>query len=348
MARDVDKVFQWSQDAQRFLPQWWRRAVLPGWLAPDTELNPFPLTIPAAGTGNLQVTYKQRYSSMQGQDDGLGQPFRIDKLIFEDSTDGTAAANFTVLMEDIGAGRRMMNLPIHVRNLFGTAQTPGMLRENYYMLSNNFLQVTLSKVVGAATTTRPYLAGAQYYPGSNDILAWPEQRAYLHEMIKKMARRREYVWPYWFTTDPTPVALGPAGVATISTPIGDDSHLEVMAWTNVSTGNYSLRVTEPKTRQTLMNGVVTANNALGTALFPAFFPKPYLIPSGHRLVFEFTDLSGAPNNIFISLQGRRLYAPLLDARRVEQETRIVEDNFEDVMMLLPGQLDREGKTNAKA
>ena len=333
--RDVDKVFVWSPKVKRFLPEWWRRAVLPTWLAPDPGITTLPLVINAAAGRPVKTNYKQVYGSNQGLDAGLGTPLRLDAMVFEDSTDTTALADWTIFMEEVGESRRFMNLPIHIRTLAGTAQLPGVFRENYYMLSNNMITATFEKVAGGAVNVRPFFIGGQYYPWSTDILAWPEQRAYLHNLIKKMAKRKQYVWPYWFTTDPSPIVLAANATARFAVPVGDDSHFEAMAMTQVSTGNFSLQITETKTRQTLMNGPVTEVNAIGDAQFPSLFPKPYLVPAGEVLVFDFTDLSGAQNTIHFTLQGRRLYAPLKNAREVERDTRVMIDSYEDIMMTLP-------------
>jgi hypothetical protein len=71
-----------------------------------------------------------------------------------------------------------------------------------------------------------------------------------------------------------------------------------------------------------MNGLVTATTGLGNANFPAIWPTGFVIPSGYRLRLTITDLSGAPNTIFFTIAGRKIYAPFKQVREVLADTQV--------------------------
>lgn len=332
--RDIDKILKWNPSRKHFDVQWHHRAITPAWLYPFETTD--PLVIPAAAAGtSLAFFWKQPYNSNQGLDEGLGTPLSLQYLVFEDSTDTTAAANWTIFIDEQGESRRsFMNFPCHVRTVAGTAQLPSKLREPYQMLSTNYLRGQLRKISGAAANARVYFTGKQYFPWATEMLAWPEQRQRLMEIIRLRAQRMRQVIPYYLTT-PTAVELAGNGTVEVVVPIGDDSHFEVHAWAAVSTGNFSLTVTEARTKQTLMGGPITATNAIGNATLPTLLPTPYLLTAGMRLVMRFTNLTGVGNVIFMTFQGRRIYAPLSQG----DSGVSVEQDYENISMSLPGGSD---------
>jgi hypothetical protein len=95
---------------------------------------------------------------------------------------------------------------------------------------------------------------------------------------------------------------------------GNDAQFEVFKIATVQTGNFAWSLEDAKTFQTLMNGQVTVTNATGNALFPTLLSTPYILPSDKRFRLRVLDLSGAPNTIFFTLCGRKIYAPFMDMR----------------------------------
>jgi len=318
--RDVDKFFKYDPATGQYNPELWRRALLLNWMYPDPNVTTNPFTIPAAGSP-LRLFFRNPYSSGQGWDNGYGSPFEAKNLIFEDSTDGTAAANWTAAFQEIGEARRFQNNPIHIRTIAGTAQTPALLREQYWFPSAHVIQADLNKISGGAVNARMYFGGTQYYPWDADLRTNPAKFAKVQERIKKFANRRKFVTPFFLTLDSTPLTLTAGQTTQVTTKIGDDGHVELFAFTAVSTGNFGITISEVKTKQTLMNGQITQTNGIGTANFPALFPLPYLVPAGYRLNFSFEDLSNATNTIFITLQGRKIWAPMLEPAKVEELLR---------------------------
>lgn len=331
LLRNIDKFLVWSDEKQQYVPPYWRRNVLPSWLGYDpADLNQANgvVTVNAAGTPTPPVSFQQPYWSVNGADEGVGTPFEVRSLVYASHSTGappyaenTATANYTVLLQEVGQARQFMNLPVHIRCLAGTAQLPALLREPYYMQSKHSLSVQYAKVAGAAVGVRLFLVGAQFFPWDPQFRQYPNNKQMLLSMLRKWEERSKYVSPYWLVPEQN-INLLAGTTADFFLKVGDDGHFEGFTITAVSTGNFTWELSEPKTQQTIMNGQGTQTNSIGTALFPTLLPTPYLLPSGYRLRLRITDLSAAPNQIFFTMAGRKIYAPMKDIGDVLQSTQV--------------------------
>jgi len=198
-----------------------------------------------------------------------------------------------------------MNQPVHIRTLAGSAQLPCWLREPYMFPSQHVIQAQFANLSGVAVNTRMFLDGAQYYTWSPALQRNSAAKELLVAGLKKWQQRRPYVTPFWLTTD-TPIALTAGQTANFNSKIGDDGHVELFTLMAVSTGTFGFSVQEVKTKQTLMNGIVTGTNAAGNAQYPCILATPYLVPAGYNLQYTVWDLSGAPNNIYLTWQARKI------------------------------------------
>src|SRR5262245_58304199 len=120
---EIDNFIRWNKITQRFEPVLWKRSMLSAWLTFDPNCTDGLLTIPAQASGNQgRTNFFQPLCSISGDKTAFYQtPFEGRNLLFEDSTDTTALADFTCEFTEIGDSRRYMNQPIHVRNIAGTA-----------------------------------------------------------------------------------------------------------------------------------------------------------------------------------------------------------------------------------
>ncbi len=319
--RAVEKFFRFNKSTRRLEVQMWRKEMLPSFLFLSQSDVPTGLyTIPAAGTVPPLACFKQPYASMNGADAGVGLPFEARSLIFEDSTQGTANANYKVTLSMLGDTRLLMNRPIHIRNLFGTAQLPALLREPLFIPSQAQLQFAPSGQL-LTSTLRPYLSGLQYYTWAPAFREFPEEKDRMVKLVKKWMERRKYVWPFWLTTNED-VVLTANQTASFDANIGDEGHFEIFTAVAVSTGEFSIQVTEVQSGQNLMNGQVTQTAGLGTAQYPMIFPTQYMVPAGLRLRLTLTNLTGSENTVNLAFVGRKIYAPFKDVDAVLQDTRI--------------------------
>jgi hypothetical protein len=324
----------WDQPRSQYVPTYWKREILPCWLTLDgADVPGGTLAIPAFPTQGNPRPFKQPYFSCEGLDQNLGTPFEIQSLVFADLIDGTAAANFTVRLKEVGEAREFMNRACHVRTLFGTAQTPALLREPYYFLSQHNISIQCNKIVGGATSARFYMVGNQYYPWSPEFIRKPESRAQLRALMQRWLKRRRGVTPYWLTTD-TPVDLLANATGEFSAKIGDDGSVELFTMAAVATGNFHLQISEVKTKQLLMNAFITQQNGIGTANFPTLLPVAYMLPAGYRLRIVIRDASGFANSVHLTFGGRKIYAgyakKFLDGRHPSSVPTPADDHTEMV------------------
>ena len=267
----------------------------------DQFQSPYPYAVAASGSNTKPAAFTSPNNAATGITNLYGTPLEIKQIIFADSTDLTASADFTAYLANF-ADRNFMNNPVHIRALAGTAKNPAWLYEPIYMMSNESLSCQLNKLSGGASTMRMYLDAIQYHPDSAP--AGSMERDFLNRRMMQWSERRKYVYPFWMTTDQSVSLAGNATTNFVNK--NAECHLELFNLMAVSTGNFAFELVEVVSGQSIMNGQVTRTNSIGDAQFPAIFPVSYTVKEGARMRFTFTDLSGSTNNIFIALQGRKI------------------------------------------
>lgn len=121
---------------------------------------------------------------------------------------------------------------------------------------------------------------------------------------------QDNVLPYFYNFSNT-VAQGNAIAANAtvqnSIKISADSAFIAMSVRGVSTGDvlYFMR-TDSSDRQ-LQNTPIHSRNYAGTAQRPAPLHKPLLLPANTTLSFDISDLSGAQNEVYLTLAGFKVY-----------------------------------------
>lgn len=309
----VDNDIRINKKTGLYEPIWWKRAAFPYQLTFDPQYTPTGvLVVPAAG--NAISVFKEPHTG-QSLDGGYGTPLSIRQSTFEDSTSGTAAANFTVFLKDLGDMTQFMNAPVHIQNFAGTAQLAARFSEPLFLPTLHALQATYAMLAGGPDSIRHFLGGISYAPWSTEIMNHPGDKAALLNMLRKLTERRKYIFPFWLTTNVN-VVVPANGTSEHDVQIGDDGHFEMTHLVGVpngviaGSGTYQVNVLNPDTKQSFTNGKIASTAAVGTAQNPQELAVPWLIPAGKRLRFQFTDTSGASNNIFFAIRGRRIRALL--------------------------------------
>jgi hypothetical protein len=313
---DSYKFFKWDDARKRFMPEWWRRAIVPNWLTIEGVDQTLPITVAAAGTITKPMGFRQPYGSAEGLDHNLGQPFVGKYFLFCDSTDTTALSDISVKLRDVGMSREFSNRPIHIRNLAGTAQLPFRLREPVWFPSDHNISAEFNKLSGGAAKIRFYMFGSTMYAYDPILKRYPEERAKLYDLIRKFNNRSRYIQPYFLTTDVSDVSVTDQGTGTYYAKCGDDGCVELFGITAVSNKEFSVEINEVETRTTLHNGAITKTNGCGSGTLPFKFPTSYLLPAGARLKMVFTDIGTAGSNlsVYFCLYGRKIYAPIKEAK----------------------------------
>jgi hypothetical protein len=121
---------------------------------------------------------------------------------------------------------------------------------------------------------------------------------------------RENVLPYAYSLSNTTVkgnALTANGTIENNIKISSDAAFVACKVTGSSTGNYSLLLRLGGSDRVLMNEAVHDAAYVGTAERPSILPKPMLIQANSVLNATLADLSGAPNEVYLTFIGFKVY-----------------------------------------
>lgn len=121
---------------------------------------------------------------------------------------------------------------------------------------------------------------------------------------------QDNVLPYFYSLSNT-VRGGNAIAANAtvqnSIKVTADAAFVAMTVRGVVLGDLSIFLRTDSSDRQLMNQAVHSSAFLGTGQRPAPLHKPFLIPANTTLSFDLTDLSGAQNEIQLTLAGFKVY-----------------------------------------
>ncbi len=261
-----------------------------------------------------------------GYDDAVGNPLRINQIVFNDDVATAENGGCTVFLTDAGDVRQYMNFPIHCQTFAGTGQLSARLAEDLLLPTRHQLNLTLSKITGYANkNVNVFFAGQSFDTWSSNLQKYKEDWQAMITEINRLLERRKYVTPYWFTTDGGVVSVPANQTVEVDTLVGSEGHAEfthiLRAFgdaTDLTANPFEVELINPQTRQTLMNGRIHSQ-FIGNAQNPQPFPAPFLIPAGQILRFRITDLSGSTNNVYLTLRGFKVRAPFKSRAEVDKE-----------------------------
>lgn len=121
---------------------------------------------------------------------------------------------------------------------------------------------------------------------------------------------QDNVLPYFYSLNNTVLGGNPIGAnATTqnSIKITADAAFVAMDMRGVVNGDMLLFMRTDSSDRQLMNQAVHSSILLGTGQWPSPLRKPFLIPANTTLSFDLTDISGAQNEIRLTLAGFKVY-----------------------------------------
>lgn len=219
---------------------------------------------------------------------------------------GVSTGAYSLDFFDGGTQRRLQNKPVHSSTIVGAGVRPFKLFEPYFFNvgdSQRELICTIRNLTATNNTVRLVLYGRRFYHREA-----PPSVAL--EIDKKFGLGWR-TYSYFLTPNETTnygevTAVGALGTASFIFESDANADTEIQKAMVSSTGAFTYQLRERATNRTLMNGVVHSTSGWGNAEFPFYFADTYYLERLKQLIFEVTDLSGAPNKIFATLAGRRL------------------------------------------
>ncbi len=121
---------------------------------------------------------------------------------------------------------------------------------------------------------------------------------------------QDNVLPYFYQASNTTAKsnqLAANGNGQNSIKISADSAFIACSIRGASNGDFTAFIRQDASDRQLMNEQVHSSALMGTAERPGFFDKPMLLPANTTLSMDYTDLSGATNQIYLAFVGFKVY-----------------------------------------
>lgn len=224
----------------------------------------------------------------------------------------TGACTAFFQLQDGRGTTAMMNAAINAATIFGNNGQPLYLPEALYLDEGRALVATFTDISGSANSARPVLFSAKY----TEIQYDPD----MVRMKERMGARQYLTMPYMYTFKPDYVSGVPGGMTQLAggatdyqeINIADNHYFELIAISATATGEFALDIVEAETGDSIIDAPQGLNYALssrvicGDANFPFKFHEPILFNPSGKLMLTITDLSGATNNVAVTLIGRAI------------------------------------------
>lgn len=284
----IDAIFKEVIDGQEYTfinPA--KDAVKPIWHGVDTANNQVAL----AANGSLITTLTVF------PEENLRGDSELYKIL------STHTGPYTLSINHLGINKLLMNQPIHVSMVAGTAQLPFTMFESLFVETNQSLQLIFSDISGAPNTIFFNMYGRRFI--AYDIPGMAKEKI-LYEAYSRKTH------PYWLTFD-QPLVIAANATATGNMSLTGEADMEVWQFLNASTGAFQFEIFEGRSGRPITSFPVHSANGFGTTgvsgsgQFPFLAIESWLVKRQTTLRFRITDLSGAPNTIRVALHGRLIY-----------------------------------------
>lgn len=104
--------------------------------------------------------------------------------------------------------------------------------------------------------------------------------------------------------------LNPNERREFSLVIDNDSHFKIEKMMSYHTESYKTLIRDTSRNLAWSNIAIRSENLFGTAQFPNRLRTPKMLPPATTIYFDLENLSANPNEIFITLEGYRIYSPV--------------------------------------
>ncbi len=147
-------------------------------------------------------------------------------------------------------------------------------------------------------------------PVRTQIKAMLNIKQALYDILGKYPQ--DNVLPYFYqavntAATPNTPALVANSTGQNSIKISADSAFIACSICGASTGDFTALLRQDASDRQLMNQQIHSSALMGTAERPGYFNKPLLLPANTTISIDYTDLSGATNEVYFSLVGFKVY-----------------------------------------
>ncbi len=235
-----------------------------------------------------------------------GLPFAYLTPIVADVRD-----RMTVEINDTAWQRMLMNRPVIVNHVFGSARKPLFLRETSLLETNQTLRFKFFN---------NSMSGPGSFALSTEAVKYQTEAAKRQDVqafITKERKRKTWFQPYWLTLDDGFVTIPANQQATkFLTCTGDITlvlfYVYGQVLTNGASGNTQEKVQielfDDKTGRAMQNQPFTLNTGCGTPENPFILPTPWIVEPQSQIKARFTSLiTDQPVDVFLTFHGAAFY-----------------------------------------
>lgn len=288
-----------------------KRYVKGGFLAP--EPSQIPVVIPAAAA----LTLPNASAPVVAE---TGSDANMEIFSLMGSHDAAVPADvqqrMSMFITDIAFRRRLSNRDVLVNHVFGSGLAPFFLRESLFLEMQQSLTFNFFNNSTAGATSFEFSGEHRKFQATSF------SRDNVSKYIDVMRQRKQFLYPYWLTSD-QPITIPAGGTLNTFFTATRDVWLVLMGSIGsfISAGvagdiveGFEAQIFDAKTSRPLQNQPVIRSCGFGTASFPFIFPTAWVIEPNTKIQITFRNLiTDAPIDIFTTFFGVALYA----ARNIE-------------------------------
>lgn len=145
-------------------------------------------------------------------------------------------------------------------------------------------------------------------PARSQVKAMLNVKQALYDILGKYPQ--DNVLPYFYqavNNSANGNQLSALGTGQNSIKISADSAFIACSIRGASVGDFTTLMRQDASDRQMMNQQIYSGALMGTAQRPGIFDKPLLLPANTTISFDYTDISGAANDIYLVLAGFKVY-----------------------------------------
>lgn len=204
------------------------------------------------------------------------------------------SSSYLVNIYDQQFQQYLANRALHAETIIGTAEYPYELPEELYIGRTQQLRVELTDLSGALNTIRFSFEGRKYYFAIEDIV------------FNRMSSANTISRPYFYTTDNDVALTAGTDIQTAYTTMVANADFMLYKTTIKTSGLCRIKITNMNTGYAYSNSWVLSTLFAGSSLHHEVL-EPMLFQRKTQLRFDFINMSGAPNNVYITMAGMNYY-----------------------------------------
>ena len=215
----------------------------------------------------------------------------------------------SVLINDQGWRRYLMNRDVPVKHVFGSNTKPLFIKESLLLETDQTIQLQFLNYDTSPASFAPISEGRKW-----QMEAMKNQGVF--DYITGLRDRKTYIQPYWLTLDQRSISIGASGRATgFLTCTGDVTLVLFNVYANVvktsdsssAISSVTVALQDGGTHRSMQTQSIPMEICTGTAENPFRLSSPWIVEPQRFIQADFTNLSSDPLSVFLTFHGVAVY-----------------------------------------